>query len=127
MAEQLALEQRVHERAAADGHERPRRARTQPVDRARDELLARPRLAGDQHDVVRARQARQARDDVLEGQRPPDERQVRDVIHAGAPGRAPHARMRRRRTIETTWVSFMTEVTVPGREASSHLYVGIAP
>src|SRR6267378_1139396 len=29
-------------------------------------------------------------------------------------------------TIETTWVSSMTDPTVPGRDTGSHLYVGIA-
>ena len=49
VAEDLALEQRLRNRRAVDAHVRVRRARAQFVDRLRDELLAGPRLARDEH------------------------------------------------------------------------------
>src|SRR5262249_11113723 len=49
VAEQLALEERLLERGAVDGEERRLRTRALAMDRARDELLAGPRLALDQH------------------------------------------------------------------------------
>ena len=47
--EELALDQLTRNRRAVHLDERLRRARRQPVQRARDELLARSVLAGDQH------------------------------------------------------------------------------
>ncbi len=47
--EELALEQRLGQRAAVDRHEGPRRARAGPVDGARHDLLAHARLARDEH------------------------------------------------------------------------------
>ena len=49
VAEELALEQRLRQRACRDGHERLRRPVRQVVDGARDELLARAGLAVDHH------------------------------------------------------------------------------
>ena len=46
--EELALEQRLLERGAVDGEERPVGARALAMDRARDELLARAGLALDE-------------------------------------------------------------------------------
>ncbi len=53
VAEQLALEQRVGDRADVDADERPLVARRQVVQRARHHLLAGARLAGDQHRRLR--------------------------------------------------------------------------
>src|SRR6185503_5918845 len=55
VAEQLALEQRLGERAAVDLDERAVRALAQPVDRARDQLLAGAALARDEHGRVARR------------------------------------------------------------------------
>ena len=49
VAEQLALEQRLRQRPAVHGDERLVAPRTEPMDRARDELLARAALALDEH------------------------------------------------------------------------------
>jgi hypothetical protein len=54
--EQLALEQVLRDRRRVDRDERTRGARAVTVQRARDELLAGPRFAGDQHGRVRLRQ-----------------------------------------------------------------------
>ena len=54
--EELALEQRLGERAAVDGDERPCRRGPCVVERARDELLAGAALAGDQHGRIRLRE-----------------------------------------------------------------------
>ena len=48
VAEQLALEEVLRHRRAVDGDERPLRVPAPRVDRLRDELLARPALAGDE-------------------------------------------------------------------------------
>ena len=56
VAEQLGLEQVLRDRRGVDRDERPGRARAVPVQRARDELLAGARLAGDEHRRVRLRQ-----------------------------------------------------------------------
>ena len=55
VAEQLALEQRLGQRAAVDLDERAVRALAEPVDRARDQLLAGAALAGDEHGGVARR------------------------------------------------------------------------
>ena len=57
VAEELGLEQVLRDGRRVDRDERPRRARAVPMQRARDELLARARLAGDEHRGVRLRQA----------------------------------------------------------------------
>ncbi len=57
VAEQLALEQRLADRRAVDGHERARRALAVGVHRARDQLLAGAALARDQHGRVGRRDA----------------------------------------------------------------------
>ena len=49
VAEQLGFEQVLRDRRGVDRDERPRRARAVPVQRARDQLLAGARFAGDQH------------------------------------------------------------------------------
>jgi hypothetical protein len=49
VAEQLALEQRLGERAHVHGDERARAPRRQAVDAARDQLLARAALPLDEH------------------------------------------------------------------------------
>ena len=49
VAEQLRVQERLGERAAVDGDERPVAARRAHVNRAGDELLAGARFAGDQH------------------------------------------------------------------------------
>jgi hypothetical protein len=53
VSEQLGLEGALGERARVDGHHRLRRAAAQRVERARDDLLARPVLAGDEDVGVR--------------------------------------------------------------------------
>ncbi len=63
VTEDLALEQRLGNRGAVDGHERERRARAQLVDGLRDELLARARLAPDEH---RRRRRRRLLDHAIE-------------------------------------------------------------
>ena len=55
VTEQLALEQLRRDRGHVDGDERPAGARAQAVDRAREQLLARPGLAGDEDRQGRAR------------------------------------------------------------------------
>src|SRR5690606_30276866 len=62
MAEQLALEQRLGDRAAVNGDERPVGARARFVHRASDELFTRAALARDQH---RARRICDAVDDLV--------------------------------------------------------------
>ncbi len=49
VAEELTVEERVRDRGAVDGHERLSRARAARMERARDQLLARARLASNQH------------------------------------------------------------------------------
>src|SRR5206468_3121120 len=61
--EELALEQRLGERAAVDGHERPLAARAVRVDGTCDELLAGAALAEDEH---RAAPGRNARDRLVD-------------------------------------------------------------
>src|SRR5262249_3968455 len=53
--EQLALDQRGGQRRAVDGHQQPVAALAEAMDRTRQHLLARPRLAQEQHDRVRGR------------------------------------------------------------------------
>ena len=52
-SEQLALDQRGGQRRAVERDEFPRRPRTAPVNRARDQLLASPGLAQQQHGGMR--------------------------------------------------------------------------
>ncbi len=54
MPEELALEQRLGQGSAVDGHERTRTSRTLAVKCARDELFARAALARDEHAHLRA-------------------------------------------------------------------------
>ncbi len=49
VSEKLGLQQVLRDGATVDRHEGPRGSRARPVDQARDELLARPALARDQH------------------------------------------------------------------------------
>src|SRR6185369_14300707 len=75
VTEELALEQRLRDRAAVDRDEGLVRAHTRAVDRTREQFLARAALALDQHariaggHALRLRQEifhqRRARDDVL--------------------------------------------------------------
>src|SRR5204863_282959 len=55
VAEQLRLDERLDDRRRVDGDEGLVAARPLPVDRARDELLARPALPRDEHRRRRAR------------------------------------------------------------------------
>src|SRR5207247_8611067 len=55
VAEQLRLDERLDDRRRVDRDERLVSARPLPVDRARDELLARPALPRDEHRRRRAR------------------------------------------------------------------------
>src|SRR5581483_11753292 len=65
VAEQLALDDRVRERAAVDGDEGLPLARAVVVDRLRDELLARARLAADEDaDIPRRNFLQQAQEPV---------------------------------------------------------------
>ena len=57
VAEELALEELLGHRGAVDGDEGSLRARAARVERPRDELLAGPALAGDEHRRVGARDA----------------------------------------------------------------------
>ena len=53
VAEELAFQEVLGQRAAVDANERAAAARTEPVDRLGDQLLARARLAQQQHRGVR--------------------------------------------------------------------------
>ena len=53
--EDLALQERFGNRGAVDADEWERRTRTEMVNRLRNQFLARPRLAGDQHGRARRR------------------------------------------------------------------------
>ena len=57
MAEQLALDQSLGERGAVQAKEGARRPRALSMDSLRDDLLARPRLAGDEDRRLRDRHA----------------------------------------------------------------------
>src|SRR2546428_349253 len=67
--EELALEQRLGERAAVDGHERPLAARAVRVDGACDEFLAGAALAEDEHRAAPGRDARDRLVDLDHGRR----------------------------------------------------------
>ena len=80
VAEQLGLEQVLRNRRGVDRDERPRRARAVPVQRARDELLAGARFAGDEHRRARLRQAADRAKHLLHRRRlAEDLGRVRDV------------------------------------------------
>ena len=78
VAEELRLEQRVGERAAIDGDERPGLARAVEMNRARDELLARAALALDEHGRLRRGDAIEPREHGLH--RGPVADEVRVVV-----------------------------------------------
>src|SRR5262249_15400755 len=63
--EELALEQRVREGRAVDGHEAPALALTLEMDRARGELLAGTRLAVDEHRRVVLREHADGLEDLV--------------------------------------------------------------
>ena len=65
VAEQLALEQVLRDRGGVDGDERAARARAVLVQRTRDQLLARARLAGDEHGDDALAQAADGAEHVL--------------------------------------------------------------
>ncbi len=67
IAEELGFHQVLGNRAAVDGHERPRRARRQRMDGARRTLLAAARLAADHHRGHAARQPQQRAAHLLHG------------------------------------------------------------
>ncbi len=77
VAEQLALEQRVGDGGAVDRDEGALGARRVEVQRARHQLLAGARLAGDEHVRGRAGEAPHQREDVLHDRRASD-----DVLEA---------------------------------------------
>jgi hypothetical protein len=66
VAEQLALEQRLGDRAAVDRHEGPGGARAEPVDGVGGQLLAGAALAEDQHRRVHRRDLADRREDLLD-------------------------------------------------------------
>ena len=72
VAEELALEERLDDRGAVDRDEPLRAARPQLVQRARDQLLARARLAGDERRPDVRRQAANQTEDVLHRRTAPD-------------------------------------------------------
>src|SRR5581483_9425120 len=63
-AEELALEERLGERAAVEREERPRSPPGGGVDAAGDDLLAGPRLAADEDAHLRARDPIDEREDA---------------------------------------------------------------
>ena len=77
MAEELGFEQRLGNRPAVDGDERLVAARARPVDRAGQELLARSRVAEDQHARIGIGDAARLPQQVLHLRAPRDD--------AGAP------------------------------------------
>ena len=81
MAEQLALDQLGRDRGAVDLHERAGRERALAMDVRRQQLLARARLAGQQHADIRSRHLRRLLDGVLERRARPDHpRRVADQL-----------------------------------------------
>jgi hypothetical protein len=79
MTEELRLEQCLGDRATVDGHERALLAKAAPVNGPRDELLARPTLALDQHRRVRLGHALDKREDFAHGLRA-----TQDLFEAGS-------------------------------------------
>src|SRR5450432_2042026 len=67
MAEELALEERLGQRRAVQLDERALGARAALVDGGGDELLARSRLAREQHAGTRGRDLRDDLEDLLHG------------------------------------------------------------
>ena len=65
MSEQLGLEEIFRDRGGVDGDERPSDTRAVPVQSARDQLLPRTGLAGDQYRHVRLRQPADGTKDFL--------------------------------------------------------------
>src|SRR5262249_31685802 len=77
MAEELALDERGRERRAVEGDERRLAAQREPVDGAREELLAGAALAEDEHARVRGRDALHHGEELLHRRRLAD-----DLVHA---------------------------------------------
>src|SRR5262249_36596714 len=73
VAEELALDERRRDRRAVDADERSLSTRRVLVQRARDELLAGARLAGDEHRRRRVRHLLDEAEDLLEAGRAPHE------------------------------------------------------
>ena len=66
VAEELGFEQRFRDRRAVDGHERPVGARAEHVQRPREQFLARPAFAFEEHGGVGRRRALKGHDHVLQ-------------------------------------------------------------
>jgi hypothetical protein len=88
--EQLRLDQLARDRRHVDRDERRRPPPAELVDRARDQLLASPRLARDQHRQIVRDHPRDDAIDLLHRRRAPDQRQLRIVVdHRQDAGLAP--------------------------------------
>ena len=72
MAEQLALEQRLNDGRTVHRHEALRAAWSELVQRARDELLTRARIAADQRGADMRREPPNQPEHVLHGRPAPD-------------------------------------------------------
>ena len=94
VAEQLAFDQLARDRRHVERHERTLAALAVVVQRARHQLLAGARLAGDHHRQVGRHQARQRPVDLLHGRRAADQRQALALLRRI--GVALHRRGRRR-------------------------------
>jgi hypothetical protein len=79
VAEQLGFEQVLRDRRGVDRDERPRGARAVLVQRVGDELLARARLAGDEHGDDALAEAADGAEHVLHGRRLAED--LRDLRH----------------------------------------------
>ena len=73
MAEQLGLEELRSDRGSIERDERTIGARAVPMKRARDELLARARFAGNQHGKTRAREPADRAENLLHRGRLPED------------------------------------------------------
>src|SRR5262245_58926128 len=90
VTEKRALDEIAGDRAAVEDDERLAAPARRVVDAARDELLARPRLAGDHHRELAGRNLLQGREDLAHRRRAADhaveavalgERDLDDVLH----------------------------------------------
>ena len=89
VAEELALDQRLRQRTAVDGHEGAGRAVAAAVDEAREDLFAGPRLAVDQHGQIARSDAARELDGRAQGGRAADDALLRlDVAAATRQGLA---------------------------------------
>ena len=88
--EELALEERLGERRAVHGLERPVAPPGVDVHRPGHELLARAALAGEEDGGVGARQLLDAPEQLLHGRRGADEVTGRAERSAGGEGRSAH-------------------------------------